>query len=163
MNPNAAVNWWANEAIRLPATTCPASPDGTLQATDAFVLTANQGTVYFYAFLATLVGALVCVVLTYRTRTMGELFARRWWTALAITTFVSGVVCLLVVLGLDVNTFGCEYGNVATRIPVADALERASVALTQGALAFVAFSVVLTRLARLTRRQPWFNNSRYPF
>lgn len=163
MNPNVLLNWWANESITLPASACPAAPGGTPQVTDAFVLSSDQGTVYLAAFVATLVVVMLGVLVTYQTRKLGDLFARRWKISWLVTSLLAAAACTAVVLLMPVTTFGCEYGNVTTRIPTVEALERASVALVQALVGFVAFSLMLTRLSRVTRFQPWFNNSRYPF
>ena len=61
-----------------------------------------------------------------------------------------------------VQTFGCEFGERMTHVPFAPAIMRSTVALAQGLVWFFIWSLLLTRLVRIGRWQPFYNNSRYP-
>jgi hypothetical protein len=94
---------------------------------------------------------------------MGDRFWRRWWQFLGITAVLSFAASLIWVRSASVHTEGCEFGDVLTQIPMSYALNRASVSLVQSILLFVLISWLLTLIARVTRRQVWYNNSRIPF
>jgi hypothetical protein len=163
MLQNAIVNWWANGPINLPPTACPSAPNGETQAAAVVVAANDWSTLYNYALLVTIVIVLLGVLATYYTRSMGARFTRRWWLALLLTAATASVASLIVLSEPGVQTFGCEYGERTTNIPFPDALSRTLVSLVQSLLLFFIGSFLLTRLVRIGRWQPWFNNSRYPF
>jgi hypothetical protein len=82
---------------------------------------------------------------------------------LLATALVSGLVCVLLLSMVRVQTFGCQFGEQMTNIPFVNVLNRSTVAFAQTLLFFFIFSILLTRIARITRHQPWYDHSRYPF
>jgi hypothetical protein len=164
MTLNSLLHWWAAyPEIRIPASVCPASPEGQIQTAAAVIAPSDWQGLFNVGFWATASIALVAVLLTYWTRSMGERFRPRWWVGLVIAAALAALGCYLVVTSQDVNTVGCEFGETTTQIPATPALVRASVALVQGAIWFVLWSFVLTRAVRVRRWQPFYNNSRFPF
>ena len=160
---NILINWWAAfRQIALPAAVCPASPDGTRQVAGAQVALSDWHTAFLLACAVAALAALLMVLWTYRTRTSGAAFSRRWWWTTFWTSLVTGVVCYVVLVTMPVSTFGCQYGNRTTSIPAMSALLRATVAVAQTWVFFFVWSFILTRVARATRLQPYYNNSRYP-
>jgi hypothetical protein len=163
MLPNGLLNWWAAYPdITVPPTVCATSPDGQVQAANAVIAQADWEGLFTSAAISTVLVALLAVLLTYYTRKMGDRFASRWRWSLLVTALLSAVIAYLVISLPEVHTFGCEFGDRTTNIPVAEALMRSSVAFFQGVLWFLIWSLLLTRLVRIGRWQPWYNNSRYP-
>jgi hypothetical protein len=164
MSARVFMHWWADRAqIDVPAAACPAGPDSQAQTARAVILEADWVGLFNAAFWATAAIALVIVLITYATRVMGARFTVRWWIGLAVAGVIAAAATFFVVTSPNVNTYGCEYGNVMAHIPAAPALARATVSLVQGAGWFVLWSLVLTRAVRLTKLQPFYNNSRFPF
>lgn len=161
--PTELLHWWAAfDEIRIPATLCGLSPDGQRQAAAAFITRADWLTAFNNTLWITGVLALAAVLITYETRVMGHLFWKRWWKGLALGALLIAAVCFLY-LALTPVTAGCEFGQAQVKIPTSNALLRASVALIQGALAFVVFSWLLTLVARWSRRPKWIANAQIPF
>jgi hypothetical protein len=164
MNAHVFLNWWANYAqIEVAGATCPAGPNGEAQSANAVILEADWVGLFNTAFWVTAVTALMIVVLTYATRVMGARFTYRWWIGLAVASIVASVATFFLVTLPAVNTFGCEHGNLMTHVPTAPALVRATVSLVQAGVWFLVWSLVLTRVVRMARLQPFYNNSRFPF
>jgi hypothetical protein len=161
---NIVLNWWAAvHQIDVPASACPVSPDGTMQGATAVILPQDWFALFNGAFLCAVLIALAGVFITYQTRTMGDAFARRWRRMLLATALVAGLVCLLLLSVVQVQTFGCQFGEQLTNIPFGNVLNRSTVAFAQALLFFLIWSFLLTRIARITRHQPWYDNSWYPF
>jgi hypothetical protein len=157
------LNWWAAYAqIGIPAAACPASPEGQRQVAGAVIVRAEWLTLFNTAVALAAVVALVAVLVTYRTRQAGDAFAARWRKGLLLAGLVGALVCGAMLATSLLGTRGCQFGEVQTRLPFGPLVSRTTVALVQTMLFFFIWSVVLTRLARLTKRQPWYNNSRYP-
>jgi heme/copper-type cytochrome/quinol oxidase subunit 1 len=162
MNP-VWLHWWAGYTqIPLPANACPLSPSGTADTATA-VVDSSQWVAHFNAVLiATLVVAVIAVVITYQTRTMGEAFVRRWRRSLFLTAAITAVLALVFLATVAVQTYGCTFGVAPAKIPLGHAMGRATVAFVQSGIAFFVFSLFLTRYARITRHEPWHNHSRVP-
>ena len=155
------LDWWAAyDQIAVPASVCPVAPNGQAQTANA-VLTDWTGLFIMALAIASLV-SLVGAFIAYQTRLMGDQFASRWWKGMVATALVAGGAAFAVLITGSVQTFGCQFGNVTTHLPSGVALNRASVALVQACLFYFIWSLVLTRIARVTRHQPWFNNAWYP-
>jgi hypothetical protein len=165
MNSDWWYNWWASyDELRIGASVCPLSPEGQRQTADAVLASAEWHHAFLIAAIGTAVIALLAVLWTYETESMGDPFRRRWLKGLGLTAFVSALLVLFwLALGVKVTTSGCEFGNILTRIPALYALGRASVALGQGPVLFVLFTLLLTRTARIWRRRRWLNNIYNPF
>jgi hypothetical protein len=160
---NALLNWWASyPSITVPPTECARSPEGTVQAANAVIAQADWHGLFTSAFVATMLIALAAVLVTYWTRKMGDRFAARWRWSLLGTALVSAVATYFILTVPEVQTFGCEFGERMTHVPFAPAMMRSTVALAQGLVWFFVWSLLLTRLVRIGRWQPFYNNSRYP-
>ncbi|HKG95383.1 MAG TPA: hypothetical protein VKA84_25915 [Gemmatimonadaceae bacterium] len=157
-------NWWASrDQISIPASICPASAEGTPQTADAVIASGDWHQAYIVAAFITLAITLAGVLLTYETRVMGDDFKGHWWRRMSVSALLSALVSLVwLAWGAKVGTSGCEFGEVATRIPLLSALNRASVSLVQSGVLFFLMSWLLTRLARVVRRPGWVNNAHYP-
>ena len=160
----ALIDWWAAfREIPVAASVCPASPEGQRQAANAVVSLGDWHGAFTVAAVITLVLAVVLVLACYETRAMGDRFWRRWWKFLAAGGVLAMLASLLWLATTTVQTEGCEFGNVATKIPFSYAFNRSTVSLVQGLLLFVLLSWLLTLIARVTKRAVWYNNSRIPF
>lgn len=155
------LDWWAAyQQITVPASVCPADPSGQQQVANA-VLT-DWAPLFLAALGVALAVSLVGSLVAYQTRLMGDSFASRWFRMMLAVMLIGGVVAFAVLSTVKVQTFGCQFGNVPTELPTSVALNRASVAVVQTAVFYFLWSLVLTRIARVTRHQPWFNNAWYP-
>ena len=159
---STALNWWASSEVQLPSTVCPASPSGELQTLGASVAATDWSALSNYASLGTLILVLLAVWLTYRTSAMGAQFARRWWFAFVLTALAALPLSFVIVMWPQVSTFGCQFGTSTVHVPFVAALERSTVSFVQSLILFLVGSFLLTRIVRVGRWQPYFNNSRYP-
>lgn len=163
MLPRILLHWWATYSqIVVGPSNCPAGPDGQVQSASAVIALGDWLPLFNLGLALTAIVSLLLVIATYQTRLMGSEFSRRWRRWLLGTAIAVGIMVFAVVASPDVQTIGCQYGNQTTRVPFGPALNRATVAFVQGLLFFLLWSILLTRLARVTQHQPWFNNSRFP-
>lgn len=162
--PTEFLHWWAAfDEIRIPAELCGVSADGQRQGSAALLARADWLAAFNTALVITVVLALLIVIVTYETRVVGHLFWKRWWGGLVVAALVTAAACYLYLAFTPVNTTGCEFAQARVHIPPVNALARSSVALFQGALAFVVFSWLLTMVARWSRRPKWIANAQIPF
>ena len=157
------LNWWAAYSqIAIPASACPASPEGQRQMAGAVIMRSEWVALFNTAVAGAAVVGLLGAIAAYQTRLVGDAFASRWRKALLVTGILGAILCAALLATSMLATRGCQFGEVETRLPFGPLASRTSVALLQTMLFFFIWSVVLTRLARLTKHQPWYNNSRYP-
>ena len=160
---NILLNWWAAYSqIAIPASACPASPEGQRQVAGAVLVRADWVALFNTALAAAAVIGLLGALAAYQTRLVGDAFASRWRKSLLVTGIVGAILVAALLATSMLATRGCQFGEVETRLPFGPLASRTSVAFFQTMLFFFIWSVVLTRLARLTKHQPWYNNSRYP-
>ena len=157
------LNWWAAYTqIGVPPSVCPASPEGQQQTAGAVLVRAEWLTLFNSAVAWAAAVALIAAIATYQTRLAGDAFAARWRKGLLVAGLLGAVICGVVLSYSVLGTRGCQFGEVQTRLPFGPLVSRTTVALLQTMLFYFAWSLVITRLARLTKHQPWYNNSRYP-
>jgi hypothetical protein len=162
---NALVNWWASfPEIPVSSAVCPASASGEAQTAPAVIAVADWQSAFSTAAFITIVVATLMVFLAYETRVIGDQFWKRWWRFLVGTAVIAALASFVWLAWLaPVHTDACQFGNVTTRIPLPHAINRSTVALAQAVLLFVLGSWLLTRVARLSKRPTWYNNSQIPF
>src|SRR4051812_20402548 len=112
------LHWWAwPKQIFVNPAVCPVSPQGQRQTAQAVVQAADWQSAYGVAVAITLVVAIVGVLITFETRSVGDRFRARWWKALALQTLLATGVVIVWLSQVSVQTSGCEYGMSQTSIP----------------------------------------------
>src|SRR5678815_3359204 len=83
---NILLNWWAAYSqIAIPASACPASPEGQRQVAGAVIMRAEWVALFNTAFAAAAVVGLLGAIAAYQTRLVGDAFASRWRKTLLAT------------------------------------------------------------------------------
>jgi hypothetical protein len=157
------IDWWANYAqVRIPGDRCTPNADGLHQAAMAAINPVDWMGAFNLVFMATAIAGAVVVLVTYESRLVGDAFWRRWWKFLPLAAVVCALASYFFLSQVRVNSILCENGDVLTTIPSEYVLGRTGVALVQGALFYVIFSVLLTLLARVWKRPVWYDKVKVP-